>query len=145
MSNGEQGKIVPNGIIGEKFKANLQSKFDEIHNANYEDYGIHAHKIIRNWKDTYRDEEGNFSCKKFTLLTVFGFLPFINILKNYNIKKDALKDLLCGLTVFIMGIPQGMAAGVLSGLGPVHGLYTSTFPVCIYFFFGTSRQIALGM
>ncbi len=40
---------------------------------------------------------------------------------------------------------QGMAYGVLSGLGPVYGLYTTAFPVSLYFFLGTSRQLALGV
>jgi len=37
-----------------------------------------------------------------------------------------------------------MAYGFLANLDPVYGLYSSFFPVIIYFFFGTSRHISLG-
>jgi len=37
-----------------------------------------------------------------------------------------------------------MAYGLLASLDPVYGLYSSFFPVIVYFFFGTSRHISLG-
>ena len=38
----------------------------------------------------------------------FGILPFIRIMKDYNFKTDLLSDILAGLTVGIMQIPQGI-------------------------------------
>ena len=37
-----------------------------------------------------------------------------------------------------------MAYGLLTNLPPVYGLYTSFFPVILYFFFGSSKKISLG-
>ncbi|XP_055881917.1 prestin-like isoform X4 [Biomphalaria glabrata] len=76
--------------------------------------------------------------------TVSHHLPFLSIMKEYNIKKDFLPDIIAGLTVGIMHIPQGMAYGLLSTLQPVYGLYVSFFPVILYFFLGTSKHISLG-
>lgn len=65
-----------------------------------------------------------------------------------NAKKDwqtyILGDVLAGLTVGVMLIPQGMAYAMLAGLDPIHGLYASFIPIIVYAFFGTSRQLAVG-
>lgn len=53
-------------------------------------------------------------------------------------------DLIAGLTVGVMLIPQGMAYSMLAGLPPIYGLYASTIPLIIYALFGTSRQLAVG-
>ena len=71
------------------------------------------------------------------------FFPFLDWVSNY--KKDFLtKDLIAGLTVGIILIPQGMAYAMIAGLPPVYGLYASVFPVLGYMFLGTSRQLAIG-
>lgn len=76
--------------------------------------------------------------------SLLSFFPFIGILKNYSVKNDLFGDVVSGLTVGVMHIPQGMAYGMLANLDPVYGLYTSFFPVIFYFFLGTSRHISLG-
>lgn len=48
------------------------------------------------------------------------------------------------MTVGIILIPQGMAYAMIAGLPPVYGLYAALFPVIVYAFLGTSRQIAVG-
>ena len=58
--------------------------------------------------------------------------------------KSVRGDLLAGLTVAIMVIPQGMAYAMLAGLPPVYGLYAALVPVMVYPFFGTSRQLSVG-
>uniref|UniRef100_A0A8W8LYM4 STAS domain-containing protein n=1 Tax=Magallana gigas TaxID=29159 RepID=A0A8W8LYM4_MAGGI len=70
--------------------------------------------------------------------------PFWGIMKKYSIRKYLLADFVAGLTVGIIHIPQGMAYGLLTNLPPVYGLYTSFFPVILYFFFGSSKKISIG-
>ncbi|XP_076469470.1 prestin-like isoform X2 [Babylonia areolata] len=80
-------------------------------------------------------------CLKRFLLQVF---PFIRLLRGYSPKTDLPSDIVAGLTVGIMHIPQGMAYGQLSTLPPVYGLYVSFFPVILYFFLGTSNHVSVG-
>ncbi|KAF6037947.1 SLC26A2 [Bugula neritina] len=75
---------------------------------------------------------------------MYKTLPFINIMKNYSPREDLPGDVIAGLTVGIMNIPQGMAYALLASMPPIFGLYVSFFPVLIYFFFGGSRHISVG-
>ncbi len=71
------------------------------------------------------------------------FFPFLQWLPNYN-KSWLTKDLMAGLTVGIILIPQGMAYAMIAGLPPVYGLYASLVPMLVYAFLGTSRQLGVG-
>ena len=53
-------------------------------------------------------------------------------------------DVLAGLTVAAMLVPQSMAYAALAGMPPVTGLYASTVPLVAYAFLGTSGQLAFG-
>lgn len=72
-----------------------------------------------------------------------SIIPSIDWLKSYN-KQWFKGDLIAGITVGVMLIPQGMAYSMLAGLPPIYGLYASTIPLIIYALFGTSRQLAVG-
>lgn len=70
-------------------------------------------------------------------------LPIFQWLPNYK-KSYLTGDVIAGLTVGIMLIPQGMAYAMIAGLPPVFGLYASLTPQIIYAIMGTSRQLAVG-
>ncbi|KAJ9466275.1 Sulfate transporter 4.1 [Diplonema papillatum] len=54
------------------------------------------------------------------------------------------EDLLSGLTVGVMVIPQAMAYAMLADLLPVYGLYTALVPPLVYALIGDSRHLHVG-
>ena len=76
--------------------------------------------------------------------TVLSKVPVINTMRNYQWKQWLLNDIIAGISIGVIHIPQGMGFSLLTSLPPVYGLYTSLFPVVIYFLFGTSHHISMG-
>ena len=71
------------------------------------------------------------------------YLPFLDLLSNYR-QEDLFGDLLAGVIVAIMLVPQGMAYALLAGLPPQIGLYASILPAILYGLLGSSRTLAVG-
>ena len=53
-------------------------------------------------------------------------------------------DVIAGLTVGLVIIPQGLSYATLALLPPVNGLYAAILPSAVYSFFGCSMQLAVG-
>lgn len=50
-----------------------------------------------------------------------------------------------GITVGLVVVPQAMAYASLARLSPAFGLYTTFTGACLYWIFGTSRDIVIGV
>ena len=59
-------------------------------------------------------------------------------------RANLLADVITGVTVGIMIIPQSISYAMLAGLPVQFGLYSSLVPVFVYSLFGSSRQLAVG-
>jgi len=70
-------------------------------------------------------------------------LPFINWLKEYRVSY-LRSDLVGGLTVSVVLIPQAMAYAMLAGMPPVYGLYAAAVTPFIGALWGSLRQLATG-
>lgn len=70
-------------------------------------------------------------------------IPILDWLFNY--KKSYLKnDIVGGITIGIVLIPQGIAYALIAGLPPIYGLYCALMPQIIYAIFGSSQQVSVG-
>jgi SulP family sulfate permease len=70
-------------------------------------------------------------------------IPILEWLPNYNFSLFK-GDLIAGITVGIVLIPQGIAYALIAGLPPIYGLYCALVPQVMYAIFGSSRQVAIG-
>ncbi|KAL5731489.1 Solute carrier 26 [Ranunculus cassubicifolius] len=81
--------------------------------------------------------------KKKFLLGLQAVFPILEWGRDYNLSK--LKgDIIAGLTIASLCIPQDIGYAKLAGLLPQYGLYSSFVPPLIYAFMGSSRDIAIG-
>ncbi|KAI1153864.1 sulfate permease [Nemania diffusa] len=74
---------------------------------------------------------------------VYSLFPFLEWIFHYNLTW-LLGDVIAGITVGFVVVPQGMAYALLAGLEPQYGLYTSFVGFILYFLFATSKDITIG-
>jgi solute carrier family 26 (sodium-independent sulfate anion transporter), member 11 len=72
-----------------------------------------------------------------------NLFPFTKWIMRYNLQWLA-GDLVAGITVGCVVVPQGMAYAKLAELDVEYGLYSSFMGVLIYWFFATSKDITIG-
>lgn len=71
------------------------------------------------------------------------WVPGVRVLETYR-PGWLQHDLLAGIVLTAMLVPQGMAYAELAGLPAVTGLYATMVPLLAYFVFGPSRILVLG-
>ncbi|XP_024011036.1 sulfate transporter 2.2 [Eutrema salsugineum] len=95
-------------------------------------------KVLSKKRNKTKKKPSNpvYSCLKsvFPILT-WGRQYKLNMFK---------KDLMAGLTLASLCIPQSIGYANLAGLDPEYGLYTSVVPPLIYSTMGSSRELAIG-
>lgn len=92
--------------------------------------------------DPLRQFKGKSSKSKLILAAQYVF-PILEWGPKYNLK--LLKsDVVSGLTIASLAIPQGISYAKLANLPPIVGLYSSFVPPLIYAVLGSSRDLAVG-
>lgn len=74
-----------------------------------------------------------------------GLFPVVQWLPKYKLREYVWGDVMSGVIVGIILVPQAIAYCLLAGLEPIYGLYTSFFANIIYFMMGTSRHVSVGI
>ncbi|KEP54943.1 sulfate permease [Rhizoctonia solani 123E] len=72
-----------------------------------------------------------------------SLFPFFQWITRYNLGW-ATGDLIAGLTVGLVLVPQSMSYAKIATLSPEYGLYASFIGVFIYCFFATSKDVSIG-
>lgn len=73
-----------------------------------------------------------------------SLFPSSRWLPRYN-RRWLLGDAIAGITIGFVVVPQAMAYSLLAGLTPEYGLYTSFVGAALYWPFGTSKDIVIGV
>lgn len=71
------------------------------------------------------------------------FVPIFGWLPSYNFRLFRY-DLLAGMTITSLAIPQGISYAKLGSIPPIIGLYSSFLPPIVYAIFGSSKYLAVG-
>ncbi|XP_024930843.2 sulfate transporter 1.2 isoform X1 [Ziziphus jujuba] len=110
-----------------------QNLFKEFKNTVKETF--FADDPLRPFKDQPRS-------RKF-ILGMQAIFPILEWGRNYSLAKFR-GDLISGLTIASLCIPQDIGYAKLANLVPQYGLYSSFIPPLVYAFMGSSRDIAIG-
>nr|GLL48055.1 low affinity sulfate transporter 3 [Ipomoea trifida] len=106
-------------------------------------------ELITSLKATVLPDANTLSSKTqktpsgFAVSLLQGLFPILKWGRNYKATKFK-NDLMAGLTLASLCIPQSIGYANLAKLDPQYGLYTSVVPPLIYALMGSSREIAIG-
>ncbi|XP_062104953.1 sulfate transporter 1.2-like [Humulus lupulus] len=92
--------------------------------------------------DPFRSFKDQPNSKKF-MLAVQAVFPIFDWARDYSLAKFK-GDLIAGLTIASLCIPQDIGYAKLAYLPAQNGLYSSFVPPLVYAFMGSSRDIAIG-
>ncbi|XVF63057.1 hypothetical protein PTKIN_Ptkin09bG0058200 [Pterospermum kingtungense] len=92
--------------------------------------------------DPFRQFKNQPTSRKF-LLGFQYFVPILEWAPRYTF--DFFKaDLIAGITIASLAVPQGISYASLASIPPIIGLYSSFVPPLIYAMLGSSKDLAVG-
>ncbi|MCZ6641253.1 MAG: sulfate permease [Gammaproteobacteria bacterium] len=71
------------------------------------------------------------------------YVPILDVFKRYR-REDFSHDLVAGIVVGVITVPQAVAYAFLAGLPAQAGLYACLAPMVIYAILGSSKQLVVG-
>ncbi|WJX28675.1 putative sulfate transporter 3.3 [Trifolium repens] len=118
----------------------------EIHQVVPPPHKSTLHKLKIRLKETFFPDDPlrQFKGKSLKTKMILGakyFFPILQWGSNYSFKLFK-SDLISGLTIASLAIPQGISYAKLANLPPIVGLYSSFVPPLIYAVLGSSRDLA---
>ncbi len=80
---------------------------------------------------------------KWTFYYLHSLVPIVNWIPHYN-GPWGLGDLIAGLTIGLMAVPQSLSYATVAGLPPEYGLYSAFVGVIVYCLFATTKDVTIG-
>ncbi|TMW88451.1 hypothetical protein EJD97_018553 [Solanum chilense] len=119
-----------------------------LHGVNYAPPRSFKTVLKANVKETLFPDDPFYDFKneklsKRILKGIQYFIPICQWLPKYKFGLF-MYDLLAGITIASLAIPQGISYAKLAELPPIIGLYSSFVPPLIYAIFGSSKHLAVG-
>ncbi|XP_010250358.1 PREDICTED: probable sulfate transporter 3.5 [Nelumbo nucifera] len=126
----------------------MGSRREVVHKVNFSDPRSFASSFKSDLKETFFPDDPFRQFKNQPPLgrakkAVQYFFPVFEWLPKYNFRLFQY-DLLSGITISSLAIPQGISYAKLASLPPIIGLYSSFVPPLIYAVFGSSKDLAVG-
>ncbi|KAJ8625752.1 hypothetical protein MRB53_034282 [Persea americana] len=97
-------------------------------------------ELMDSFKETVTKERNKPNRFIYLLQCLFPILTWGRVYDKGKFKSDIMS----GLTLASLSIPQSIGYAGLAGLDPQYGLYTSVVPPMIYTVMGSSKEIAIG-
>lgn len=72
-----------------------------------------------------------------------GWMPLMRDLRDYEGSWFS-GDLMAGITVWAIVVPEAIAYASIAGMPPQTGLYAATVPLLLYAIFGSARRVTIG-
>ncbi|KAG6571689.1 High affinity sulfate transporter 2, partial [Cucurbita argyrosperma subsp. sororia] len=126
----EAGSVAPPSKVGVPPRKNAWEEFKSVVNETF-----FSDQPLRHFKDQPK--------RKKVALFVQGLFPVFQWGRGYNFSKFK-GDLIAGLTIASLCIPQDIGYAKLANLPAENGLYSSFVPPLVYAVMGSSRDIAIG-
>lgn len=104
-------------------------------------------ETAKNWRSivSHRLKKHCLCTPKKAKSKILGFVPILRWLPRYQLREWILGDMMSGLIVGILLVPQSIAYSLLASQDPIYGIYTSFFSCIIYALLGTSKHISVGI
>jgi len=95
---------------------------------------------VRQWWSRARDSGARRARERSAFDWASTVLPCLSWLRVYNVRENLVWDVLAGVSVGFMIVPQSMSYANLAGLAPQYGLYASLVPLVVYAVFGERER-----
>ncbi|CAI7790811.1 unnamed protein product [Closterium sp. NIES-53] len=92
--------------------------------------------------DPFKTYRGKTAAQR-AKMALFYVFPILEWVSNYKLS-NLFGDVVAGLTIASLAVPQDLGYAKLAKLPLINGLYSSFVPPLIYAVLGTSRHIAIG-